>query len=62
VFVESESQKSMVIGKGGLMIKTIGSEARAELKDIFGLHIDLFLKVKVHKNWRKDPHLLKKLI
>ena len=62
VFTESESQKSMVIGKGGAMIKKIGSESRSELKEIFGLHIDLFLKVKVHKNWRKDPDLLKKLM
>ena len=62
VFVESESQKAMVIGKGGSMIKTIGSESRSELKDIFGLYIDLFLKVKVHKNWRKDPNLLKRLL
>jgi len=62
IFVESESQKSMVIGKGGAMIKRILNESRTELRGIWGLHINLLLKVKVHKNWRKDPTILKRLM
>lgn len=61
IYTESESQKSMVIGKGGAMIRLLSSESRKELMEIFGLETDLALKVAVHKNWRKDPHLLKTL-
>jgi GTP-binding protein Era len=59
--VENESQKGILIGKGGEMIRRLGSEARADLEDIFGRDVDLFLKVKVHPHWRKDERLLKKM-
>lgn len=60
VYVEKESQKGMVIGNKGSMIKKIGVEAREELKEIFERNVNLFLNVKVHKNWRKDNKFLKK--
>lgn len=60
IFTESDSQKAMVIGKGGAMIRQISSEARQDIREIFGLETDLMLKADVHKNWRKDQALLKK--
>lgn len=58
--VEAESQKGMVVGKKGAMIKRISSAARGEVAELFGRDCDLFVKVKVHKNWRKDDDFLKK--
>lgn len=60
IFVERESQKGIVIGNKGSMIKKIGEQAREELKEIFERNVNLFLNVKVHKNWRKDNKFLKK--
>ncbi len=60
IFVERESQKGIVIGNKGSMIKKIGEQAREELKEIFERNVNLFLNVKVHKNWRKDDKFLKK--
>lgn len=54
VYVEHESQKGMVIGKGGASIKRIGSEARVDLERIMGNKVFLDLAVKVKKNWRRD--------
>jgi GTP-binding protein Era len=56
--VERESQKPIVIGKGGAMIKQIGSSARAELEDYLGKHVYLDLHVKVKSEWRDDERLL----
>jgi len=61
IYTETDSQKAMVIGKGGAMIRQISSEARQDIRDIFGLETDLMLKAAVHKNWRKNKDLLKKL-
>ncbi len=60
IFVERNSQKGIVIGKEGSMIKKIGEEARLELQDIFERKVNLFLNVKLHKNWRKDEKFIKK--
>jgi GTP-binding protein Era len=60
IFVERESQKRVVIGKGGNMIKKIGQEARSELIEIFEMDIDLFLRVKVHYKWKRKDNFLKK--
>lgn len=54
VYVEHESQKGMVIGKGGSSIKRIGTEARSDLERIMGTKVFLDLAVKVKKNWRRD--------
>jgi len=58
IYVERKSQKGIVIGKGGSMIRAIGQEAREELERIFGSKIYLGLRVKVHPRWRDDPKIL----
>jgi GTP-binding protein Era len=55
IFVERESQRKIVLGKGGATIKTIGAEARKELAEIVGQPVHLFLFVKVRENWGNDP-------
>jgi GTP-binding protein Era len=57
--VERESQKAIIIGKGGLVLKEIGRQARAEIETFLGCHIYLGLFVRVQKNWRKDPRALR---
>ena len=61
IYVERESQKGIIIGKGGDMIKTIGSEARTELGEMLGTQVYLDLHVKVLKNWRSDEKLMQRL-
>lgn len=61
IHVESESQKGIIIGKGGKMIKEIGKAARLELEKIFGTHVYLELQARVDKNWSRDTKALKKL-
>lgn len=55
VFVERDSQKKIVVGKGGASIKQVSSETRAELAEIIGHPVHLFLFVKVRENWADDP-------
>jgi GTPase len=55
IFVERESQRKIVLGKGGATIKSIGAESRKELIDILGVPVHLFLFVKVRENWGDDP-------
>ncbi|MEC9369167.1 MAG: GTPase Era [Pseudomonadota bacterium] len=55
VFVERESQKKIVLGKGGRAIKQISTEAREELAETLGRPVHLFLFVKVRENWGDDP-------
>ncbi len=55
VFVERDSQKKIVLGKNGRTIKSIGSEARAELRELLGHDVHLFLFVKVRERWGQDP-------
>ncbi len=61
LLVERESQKGIVIGKGGEMLKAIGSTARRAIEQMSGRKVFLELRVKVHKNWRDDPFALKVL-
>ena len=61
LIVDRESQKSIVIGKGGAMLKDIGSLARQEIETMTGKKIYLEVRVKVQKNWRDDPQMLKVL-
>ncbi|MHC1726955.1 MAG: GTPase Era [Syntrophobacteraceae bacterium] len=56
--VERDSQKAIIIGKGGLMLKEIGKQARREIETFLGCHVFLGLFVRVQKNWRKDPRAL----
>jgi GTPase len=55
IFVERESQRKIVLGKGGAAIKAIGAEARKEIAEIVGVPVHLFLFVKVRENWGDDP-------
>ena len=59
--VESDSQKTIVIGKWGAKIQKIGTETRIILEEIFGKKVFLALRVKTHKNWRKDQKTLDKI-
>jgi len=61
IYVEKDSQKGIVIGSGGRMIKRIGSEARRELERFTGQHVFLELWVKVRKNWRRNERFLRQL-
>jgi GTPase len=56
IFVERESQRKIVLGKGGATIKQIGADARRELTEIVGFPVHLFLFVKVRENWGDDPN------
>ena len=55
IFVERESQKGIVLGKGGQMIRAIGTGARAEIEEMLGQHVFLDLFVKVRGSWGEDP-------
>ncbi len=55
VYVRRGTQKAIVLGKRGQQIKQIGAEARAEMMEVFGCPVHLFLFVKVRDNWQDDP-------
>ncbi len=55
IFVEKENQRRIILGKGGAMIKKIGSQARQELEELFECRVHLFLFVKVREKWGDDP-------
>lgn len=61
IFVERDSQKKIVIGKGGDMIKKIGTEARVELEKILGTRVFIDTHVAVHSQWREDERFLGEL-
>jgi GTP-binding protein Era len=61
VLVETESQKGILIGAGGSMIKSIGSAARREIEHELGVHVHLELSVRVRRHWRADERLLDRL-
>jgi GTP-binding protein Era len=61
VFVEMESQKQIVVGRGGSMIKEIGVRARPEIELLLGRHVFLELHVKVRPRWRRDEAMLERL-
>lgn len=61
VWVEAESQKGILIGAGGRMIKAVGTAARRELERELGAHVHLDLSVRVRRGWRADDGLLDRL-
>ena len=61
VFVERESQKGIVIGRGGEALKAVGTEAREEIELLFGRKVWLQLRVKVEKDWQRREHALERL-
>lgn len=58
IVVDKESQKAIVIGRGGSMLKAIGTAARHEIEGFLGVRVFLQLFVKVRKGWRDDPRML----
>lgn len=60
LFVERESQKAIVIGQGGQMLKKIGTQARQEIEAMSGRKVYLELRVKVEKNWREREDVLRR--
>jgi GTP-binding protein Era len=61
LIVERDSQKGIVIGKGGSTLKAIGSRAREEMEVALGGKVFLDLRVKVLKEWQRDPKALQRL-
>jgi GTP-binding protein Era len=61
IFVERETQKAIILGEGGRMIKRIGRDARQEIEHLLGTRVYLELWVKVKKKWRRDEKELRRL-
>lgn len=61
IFVERDSQKGIIIGKGGSKLKEIGSQARAEIERLLGSQVFLDLRVKVRKEWRRDEAFIRRI-
>jgi GTP-binding protein Era len=61
VLVERESQKAILIGKGGAMMKAVGTEARLQIEAFLGAKVFLGLFVKVREGWREDPRVLEEM-
>ena len=61
LIVERKSQKGIVIGKGGEMLRDAGTEARLELEKLLGDRVNLRLQVVVEKDWQRRPQLLDRL-
>ncbi|MGA2668713.1 MAG: GTPase Era [Ignavibacteria bacterium] len=60
IILEKDSQKKIVIGRNGLMIKTLGERARAQIEEFLGRKVFLELYVKIRKNWKNDEDFLKR--
>ena len=61
VYVETDSQKQILVGKGGAMVREIGTRARPEVEALVGHPVFLELKVKVRPKWRRDERMLERL-
>lgn len=61
LFVERDSQKGIVIGKGGAQLKEIGTKARGPISKLLGCPVNLQLRVKLARDWQRDPKQLRKL-
>jgi GTP-binding protein Era len=61
IYVQRESQKAIVLGKGGQQIKAVGETARKELESMLGQRVHLFLFVKVRRKWLEDPERYQEL-
>ncbi|MFZ5760002.1 MAG: GTPase Era [Thermodesulfobacteriota bacterium] len=61
IYVEKNSQKGIIIGKGGAMLKKIGRSARLDLQELLGVPVTLQLWVKVQKDWTRDARFLRQL-
>jgi GTP-binding protein Era len=61
IYVERDSQKPIIIGRGGQMLKEIGTRARRDIEKLLGRHVRLNLFVRVQEEWRNDPRALDEL-
>lgn len=61
IFVERDSQKAIIIGRGGSRLKEVGRVARGNIEELLGARVFLSLRVKVAKDWQRDPKLLGRL-
>jgi len=61
LYVETDSQKQIVVGRGGSVVKQIGTQARPEIEHLLGHPVFLELQVKVRPKWRRDERLLERL-
>lgn len=61
LYVERDSQKGIVIGKGGARLKAVGTAARTQIENLLGTKVYLDLRVKIAKNWQRDPKQLGRL-
>ena len=61
IYVERESQKHIVIGKGGSRLKEVGTEARIAISKMLGVPVYLDIRVKIAKDWQRDPKQLSRL-
>jgi GTP-binding protein Era len=59
IHVARDSQKGILIGRGGLMLKRVGTQARKDMESFFEKHVFLRLFVKVNPNWRENPQQLR---
>ncbi len=62
LIVETESQKAIVVGKGGRVVKAVGTAARHEIESVLGVQVFLDLRVKVRKRWRRDDRYIERLL
>ena len=62
VYVETESQKQILVGKGGAMVREIGTRARPEIEALVGHSVYLDVQVKVRPKWRRDERMLERLV
>lgn len=60
IYVERDSQKGIIVGKGGEMIRRIGTDARVDLERLLGTRVFLDLRVKVKRDWRRDATQIKR--
>lgn len=61
VYVERDSQKHIVIGKGGSRLREVGTQARLEISEMLGVPVHLDIRVKIAKDWQRDPKQLDRL-
>jgi GTP-binding protein Era len=61
IYVETESQKQILVGKGGSMVREIGTRARPEVEALLGRSVYLELRVRVRPKWRREERFLERM-
>jgi GTP-binding protein Era len=62
IVVDQDSQKGILIGKNGAVLKRIGSESRKDIEELLGVHVNLQLRVQARANWRNNERQLKRFV